>query len=366
MDFTLVEPIAAALLYEGYLLYPYRTSALKNRQPPMFGSLYPRAYSAATGGTEPWFMQSEFLMRGEEQTLLQGRVRFLQAAADGAGLVQEREASLPECPLRQLVDQPLKVPLPGDGAELQAFAHIAIEPGRASVFKVRVRIENHTPVAHVDPRRILALTLLSTHTVFGVEGGTFLSLIDPPEDVRPLANACRNRGAWPVLIGDPTRRDMILAAPIILYDYPQVAAESPGDLFDATEIDELLTLRILTLSAAEKQILRHDPRTRELLDRTERLTPEQRLALHGAQRTAGAETAPLRPGARVRLHPHGHADILDLALQDEPATIKSIEQDVEGRIYYVVTLDADPGRDLGNDGKPGHQFFFRQQELEPL
>ena len=212
--------------------------------------------------------------------------------------------------------------------------------------------------------------MLSTHAVLGVGGGHFLSLIDPPGDVRDLAETCRNRGAWPVLVGDRDRQDMILAAPIILYDFPQIAPESPGNLFDGTEIDELLTLRILTLSASEKQAMNGDERTRALLERTEKLAGDQLLALHGAMRSPSPplprEERRVRPGDRVHLHPRGRADIFDLALDGRAATIVSLEQDFEGRVFYTVTLDDDPGRDLGMEGKPGHRFFFRREELELL
>jgi hydrogenase maturation protease len=110
-------------------------------------------------------------------------------------------------------------------------------------------------------------------------------MIDPPEPYRAIAATCRNVGVWPVLVGEPGARDTILAAPIILYDYPQVAPESPGDLFDATEIDEILTLRILTLTEDEKRAMRDvDARARALLERTESLARDQLMALHGTIR----------------------------------------------------------------------------------
>ncbi len=113
----------------------------------------------------------------------------------------------------------------------------------------------------------------------------FLSMIDPPEPWRAIAAKCRNLGTWPVLVGEPGSRDTMLSAPIILYDYPQVAPESPGDLFDATEIDEILTLRILTLTEDEKRVMSAvDDRARALLERTESLATEQLLALHGTIR----------------------------------------------------------------------------------
>ena len=77
----------------------------------------------------------------------------------------------------------------------------------------------------------------------------------------------------------------MLSSPIILYDYPQVAPESPGDLFDGAEIDEILSLRILTLTDEEKaEMRRSDDRARRILERTETLPPEHFMKLHGTLR----------------------------------------------------------------------------------
>ena len=92
-------------------------------------------------------------------------------------------------------------------------------------------------------------------------------------------------GTWPVLIGEEGQRDTVLSSPIILYDYPQIAPESPGDLFDGAEIDEILSLRIMTMTDEEKQEMRQsDARARKILERTEALPEEQFLKLHGALR----------------------------------------------------------------------------------
>ena len=74
----------------------------------------------------------------------------------------------------------------------------------------------------------------------------------------------------------------------------------------------------------------------------------------------------LRAGDRVRLRPRGGADAFDLLLQGRTATIASIEQDFEDRVYLAVTVDDDPGRDLGAQRQPGHRFFFSPLEVEPL
>jgi hypothetical protein len=76
--------------------------------------------------------------------------------------------------------------------------------------------------------------------------------------------------------------------------------------------------------------------------------------------------AEIRPGDHVRLQPRGRSDILDLALAGKAATVEAIEQDYDGRIYVAVIVDDDPGRDLGALRQPGHRFFFRPEEVEPL
>jgi hypothetical protein len=80
-------------------------------------------------------------------------------------------------------------------------------------------------------------------------------------------------------------------------------------------------------------------------------------------RVAGVD---LKPGDCVRLWPLGRADIMDLALEGKTATIEAIEQDFEDRIYLAVTVDDDPGKDLGQQRQPGHRFFFGVEEVEPL
>jgi hypothetical protein len=153
-----------------------------------------------------------------------------------------------------------------------------------------VQIENRTvreTAGDCTRDQAVACALVSTHAILQVEGGAFVSLIDPPPDCVSLAKQCHNVGAWPVLVGAEGSNDMMLAAPIILYDYPQVAPESPGDLFDGTEIDEILSLRIMTLSDEEKcQAAAVDERVRALLARTETLDRNQMAKLHGAMRKA--------------------------------------------------------------------------------
>ena len=77
--------------------------------------------------------------------------------------------------------------------------------------------------------------------------------------------------------------------------------------------------------------------------------------------SAGIE---LRPGDRVTLWPQAHGDIMDIVLRGRQATIAAIEQDYENRIHLAVTVDDDPGRDFGEQGKPGHRFFFSLDEVQ--
>ncbi len=268
-------------------------------------------------------------------------------------------------------------------------------PVASGLFKLRVQVENRTDLRQPSTcSRDAALlrTLASTHTILWADGGEFVSLIDPPAELHDAASACQNHGTWPVLVGEPGENDTMLSAPIILYDYPQVAPESPGDLFDGTEIDEILTLRILTLTDREKQAAAAlDDRVRALLDRTGALDCDQLLSLHGTVRGSASGTGrrsamtdwnpfeekpklesvekdgvAIRPGDRVRLWPLGRADILDLALEGKTAVIAAIEQDLEDRTYLAVVLEDDPGRDLGELREIGHRFFFGVEEVEWL
>jgi hypothetical protein len=132
----------------------------------------------------------------------------------------------------------------------------------------------------------LPFSMVATHLILSVKGGTFLSLTDPPEYARAEARGCRNVGLWPVLAGEEGAGSMLLSAPIILYDYPQIAPESPGDFFDGTEIDEMLALRVQTLTDQEKQEVRlTDGQAQALLERTDGLPAEHLWKLHGVMRS---------------------------------------------------------------------------------
>jgi hypothetical protein len=223
----------------------------------------------------------------------------------------EREVDAPGIDLSEIVTEPRRVtfafpamreatPLLDSGGQavgmiarrqqlIEGTVEVAAERAGDGLFKVAVRILNLTPPEDAcDGSRDEALmrSLISTHTILGVRRGEFVSLLDPPEAFREAAAGCRNIGAWPALVGEEGERDCLLAAPIILYDYPQVAPESAGDFYDGTEIDELLTLRVMTMTDQEKQEMRLvDRRARQILERTETLSPERLMKLHGAVRS---------------------------------------------------------------------------------
>jgi hypothetical protein len=406
MNFTPAERIARAVLYEGYILYPYRPSSVKNRQRWTFGGVYPQSYSEANENAGRWSVQTECLVDGTPEAALEVRVRFLHLQERLVGERRpdgplghpwqeavEREVVLAGASLDQIVAGPRAVPFEFPShSELETVHDSGGEEAGAilrrqwpvagkvilsatqveGLFRVRVEVQNLTPVSNSRDDANLH-SLVSVHTILGVEGGEFISMIDPPASCAAAAAGCRNLGTWPVLVGaeEGQRGALVLSSPIVLPDFPRIAPESPGDLFDGTEIDEILTLRILTLTEDEKAELRGtDRRAGELLDRTEALTPDQLGQLHGTMRRIGSaprqapDTAVLQPGCRVRLRPHRQADAFDLVLRGKAATVATVERDFEGQVYVTVTVDDDPGKDLGLEGKPGHRFFFHADEVE--
>jgi hypothetical protein len=336
---ALVDQIANAVLYEGYILYPYRP-ALKNRQRWTFGGLYPRAFSEEQG-SDAWSMQTECLVRDSGLARLEIIVRFLQLTDRRVGRVRcpvanlselgefdeveafqvgdrllqvwqeatERSLSINKVALTDLHHAPVyhEVGFPAtcdlepvrgasgtieallirEQATVTARMAVSVETVQRPMVKIRVRIENATPLPNglTDRNQAQLHSLMSTHALLGVRGGQFVSLVDPPDDCRDLAASCENTGAWPVLVGSSGTSDTVLASPIILPDDPRIAPESPGDLFDGAEIDEILSLRIMTLTDEERQAaMAIDDRARLMLQRTESLARDQLTRLHGTVR----------------------------------------------------------------------------------
>ena len=344
MNLRVADQIAKAVLYEGYMLYPYRPSSVKNQQRWNFGVLCPASYSAAEKGNEASTMQTECLVLGSSTTALAVRVRFLQLVERTIGELRtpasevpgdkvpefrlvdrltvdgrihqpwqeavEREISLPVSNLEVLGRGPLSqaITFPREKhleflrdaggvilgvtvREHEALSGVVQVTGEAvedQVFKIRVVIANTTPFATTrgtHRQEALLSSLVSVHTVLGVEDGSFVSQFAPAERLVELVARCANVGTWPVLVGVEGESDTMLSSPIILYDYPQIAPESAGDLFDGTEIDEILSLRIMTLTDEEKrEMSQSDERARAMLERTESMPVEQLMKLHGVLR----------------------------------------------------------------------------------
>ena len=261
--------------------------------------------------------------------------------------------------------------------------------------KLTVRVEDQTPWPEIEAEReqVLRGSFIGAHTLLAIADGDFLSLTDPPEHARAAAARCFNVRTWPVLVGERGARDLLLSAPIILQDYPEIAPESPGDLFDGTEIDEILTLRTMTLTDAEKREARAtDDRAAAIIDRADTMPPEMLDKLHGALGSLGAarprNDAPwwdpgtdssvspetdsvevlgvaVRKGCRVRLCPGARrADAQDMFLEGRVGMVQGIFLDVENRNYVAVTLEDDPGADLYQ--AQGRYLYFSPDEVEPL
>ncbi|HYG75149.1 MAG TPA: hypothetical protein VEK08_09125 [Planctomycetota bacterium] len=353
--------IANTILYEGYLLYPYRATALKNRQRWHFGVLYPRPFCEREQANDAWLIHSECLASAEvtERAQIQVRVRFLQLIEDNA---VEREVLLDEVTFQEIQSAPKtqRFSFPGVDGSIELSATLLTE----NIWKLIVRTSNDSRFSEGNREEALAHSLISTHAILTVRLAKFISAIDPPAELQTLISECRNIGCWPVLLGKTGQLNKMLTAPIVLYDYPRISPQSQGDHFDCTEIDEMLALRIATLTDEEKLQMSQDERTRVMLERTHGLSNGQLLNLHGQVEKQRSEI--FRPGQHVRLRPRGRSDIFDLALDGKTAVVESVECNFENQIYVTVTVDEDPGRDLGRLGRPGHRFFFRPEEVEPL
>jgi hypothetical protein len=448
MKFARAEKVADAVLYEGYLLYPYRASAVKNQVRWQFGVVMPRDYSEC-GGSEPWIMQTECLVEPGDAPSLDLRLRFLQVQArivekavnaeqgiywpvetfevDGRELVSwdegaKRELDYPGINITELLAAeralPLAIPAGREvelvhdaGGEIKAritrerfpitgVIRITGEPA-GSLIKLRIRIENLSPwprEAEAKRSRALRHALVGAHTLLAVRDGTFVSLLDPPEWARQAVGACVNLHTWPVLVGEEGEREVMLSSPIILYDYPQIAPESPGQMFDATEIDEILALRTMTLTDEEKAEARAtDGHAAAIIDRVETLPREILERLHGQVRYVRKSTAKtmaepekvpwwdpgadasvspetdslqiggmsVAKGSRVRLCPgQRRADAQDMFLEGRLATVEAVFSDVDGNSHVAVTLVDDLAADLHR--WHGRYLYFAPDEIEPL
>ncbi|KOG64852.1 hypothetical protein ADK77_20375 [Streptomyces antibioticus] len=358
-----LSAVADAVLYEGYLLYPYRRSSAKNRVRWQFGVLLPRNWverdgpvtPGLSGSADSWYQQTECLLRVRRaDAAVRVRVRYLQLqhkqveaadgdgthrpveslrTADGTAHLSFEEAVPRETELVLSLEELLRSgrtvavgapagaeyePLPAGAGrtvrrrrEVRAGATVTAERLGPGLCRLRVRTENtgEAPDPRAPRSAVLGQALLATHTLLTGDGVEFVSLIDPPAALAEQVRGCRNAFTFPVLGGappEPASGDgatgaLLLSAPIILPDHPQVAPESPGDLHDAAEIDEILTLRTMLLTDEEKAEARAtDPRAARILDRVDTMPQEVFSRLHGAIRSLTPRTpAPERPPAPV-------------------------------------------------------------------
>jgi hypothetical protein len=427
--------IADAVLYEGYLLYPYRASSRKNQTRWQFGVLGPPG-AASAGIGEDDSISAQFLVDGTGSITLV--IRFLQLQHRAA----ERDTSR-GCyePVDELTtpsgswlswDEAVEVELPfgpfeidGTGGPLTLPVTApsgrdveAVDGGRLVRIRESIHGELTVGVEHTDGLSRVTVTirntvpsidaagkdwaiaksLIGTHIIAEVVGGEFISLLDPPDRAAAAAAGCRQHRCFPVLAGPPNETDLLLVSPIILYDHPEIAEQSEGALYDSTEIDEILTLRVMTMTDEEKAQARATDRlAAQIIDRCDAMSPEAMQRLHGVLRDPHLGEPGLIPeipdgvqwwdpqadnavrpdidavlvngvrvsrGSRVRLHPARRADAQDLFFAEKTARVTSVHEDVEGNQHVGVVIDDDPAADLHD--WYGRYLYFASDEVEPL
>ncbi|MEO7980442.1 MAG: hypothetical protein ABI807_06070 [Sporichthyaceae bacterium] len=461
-NLTRARQVADAVLYEGYLLYPYRASSSKNQVRWQFGILGPDGAAAAGAGEEPT-MTAEVLLEASPGATLDLHLRFLQVQArtverPAAGSVSgfapvdelrvdgtrwipfheavSREVTFADVPLDATSRHQVELPGGEDLEELiddgrvvgrlrrtrwAVSGTVTVTPRAGSDPRVRVtgvRVDNRTAWTAGDmpgwtPRDVAArYSFVGTHLLVTAKGAPFVPLLDPPGWAAADAAACHQHRCWPVMVADDAGTDAVLVSPIVLGDYPSIAPESAGDLFDATEIDEILTLRVMTMTEQEKAEARGtDPRAAAILARCDAMTDDALALLHGARRSADPAAdagrdpfpvwtepssevpdtladdvpwwdegqdaraqpesdavlvggVPVSKGSRVLLRPSRRADAQDLFLAGQTAVVSRVYFDVDGGQHLAVVLEDDPGRDLYDT--TGRYLYFSPDEVEPL
>ncbi|KUI40698.1 hypothetical protein AU198_13290 [Mycobacterium sp. GA-1199] len=434
-DWDHARAVADAVLYEGYLLYPYRASSSKNQSRWQFGVLGPSGAAEAAIG-EDASMSTQVLLTPHGIPMVTGVIRFLQlqhrsVERDAGGgrfepvdelssgtdaWVSWDEAVECEIPIHPFpvmsLPATLDISVPS-ASEIQPVAGGRLVRTRRELSgRLDVSAEQdgdllrltfdvcNTAAPAGDEDEAIAVSLIGTHLLLEVADGEFVSLLEPPEGASDAVARCRQHRCFPVLAGPAPHRDLVLASPIILYDHPEIAEQSKGALYDSTEIDEILTLRIMTMTDDEKaQARATDQRAAAIIDRCDSMSPEAMLDLHGVLRdphAAGgepdlipqiptgiewwdpmADTA-VRPdsdavlvndtrvarGSRVRLHPSRRADAQDVFYADKIARVTSVHEDVDGEHHIGVVIEDDPGAELHD--WYGRYLYFAPDEVEPL
>jgi hypothetical protein len=440
VNFESARSMGDAVMYEGYILYPYRASSQKNQSRWQFGVVMSPGY-AAVDPSERAFTQTECVLEHNGQPDLEIVIRFLQVQRRTTGHAEtswdeavEREVTVTVDSTEMLRGGCTRDFVIPDGEESEASADgrivrqrkeltgivsvLAIpQPGPWRATRLQVRVDNRTSTDPVPHNRDAALpsALVAAHMIIGVHGGVFISMTDPPEWAKEEVEGCQNIGCWPVLAGADGGRDVMLSTPIILYDHPELAPESPGELYDGTEIDEILSLRTLALSDDEKRQARAtDPRAAALIDRVEALSAADYDLMHGTLRSAHpaadnpaannpaarklpaygeishgdpdpaapwwdpAADASVSPdtdavtvagqriarGSLVTLRPGiRRTDAQDMFLAGRPARVEAVLHDVEDALYLAVSLADDPDEDLRISH--GRFLYFAPDEVEP-
>ena len=435
MSLDLVRGVADAVLYEGYLLYPYRASSTKNQSRWQFGVLGPPGAAAGGLGEDSGMAMECLVAPAEQPGFVTLHLRFLHlqvreaqqrdaggdyvpvdslAVAGGSVLswdeAVEREITLPEQLLLEPLDTVVVVPggedvepvTDGSGTPTGRIvrrrqpltARVRMSTTRDGEFlRLSVAVDNEHPGAPPDKDFAIRTSLIGAHVILEVRGAGFVSLLEPPEEASAAAGRCSQRRCWPVLAGPAGSSDVVLGAPIILYDYPEVAEQSQGALFDSTEIDEILSLRVMTMTDDEKaQARATDPRAAAIIDRCDDMSATDLGQLHGILRDPHGpifETgdvpwwdpeadASVRPevdavvvegtrvarGSLVRVHPSRRADAQDLFFADQVGRVTAVLSDVDGDVHVALVLVDDPAADLHE--WYGRYLYFSPDELEPL
>jgi hypothetical protein len=406
-----------------------------------FGVLAPPAWAAASG--EPAAQRTQILMEPRAGAVLHAELRFLHAqrrtverALDGGRFEPTDELSLPDrvlVPWDEGVEDRVELSvdvaaLGGDGLvlpfsrpahtgteqvaggrivrrrePLEGVVRITAEelPGPYRVLRLTATIENSGDGTAATREDALSHALISAHLMLALTAGSFISMTDPPEWARGAVAECRNEHTWPVLAGEDGAADVVLSSPIILEDHPQIAPESPGQLYDATEIDEILALRTAALTDDEKRQARGtDDRAAAVIDLADSMPPEVLERLHGAVRAlrevtgpaaappdvtspdtpwwdpgADASVDPARDrvmvegvsvgaGSRVVLRPGlRRSDAQDLFLHGRTALVEAVLHDVDGAVHLAVTVEGDPGAEVRRE--QGRFLYFQPDELAP-
>jgi hypothetical protein len=420
-------------------LYPYRASSSKNQSRWQFGVLGP-AGAASAGIGEDSSISSQFLVEGADGIALV--VRFLQlqhrAAERDIGCRRYEPVDELTTPAGTWLswDEAVEVELPFGpfdfaGSSEQWTLPVTAPSGRVvepvgggrlvrtrediyaeltvgverddALSRVTVTVRNTAEAdEHADKDWAIARSLIGTHIIAEAVGGAFISLLEPADHTAAAAARCRQHRCFPVLAGPLGEADLLLASPIILYDHPEIAEQSEGALYDSTEIDEILTLRVMTMTDDEKaQARATDPLAAQIIDRCDAMSPEAMQRLHGVLRdphvgepTGESELIPeipdgvqwwdpladnaVRPGtdavlvngvrvsrgSRVRLHPGRRADAQDLFFAGKTARVTSVHEDVDGNQHVAVVVDDDPAAELHE--WYGRYLYFAPDEVEPL